>query len=252
MKTPVLIALLLAGMSLLRPMPASAQLIPPSVSGSNAAAPSGPGQQCRAAIEEVERTAHIPNRLLAAIGRVETGRPDPAGGWAPWPWSIDVNGQGQFFATKQEAVAAVRALQARGVRSIDVGCLQINLFYHPAAFDSLEEAFDPAANAAYAARFLIQLHQFSGDWSQAAALYHSAIPAQGAAYRSRVLEVWPLERGRPATARLAGGPTGLGSPNAMRSRPLVGSDGLIQPSRLAGQSNAKRATTPGSQREAMR
>ena len=45
--------------------------------------------------------------------------------------------------TRQQAVAAVQALQARGVRSIDVGCLQVNLMYHPIAFASLDDAFDP-------------------------------------------------------------------------------------------------------------
>ena len=40
----------------------------------------------------------------------------------PWPWAIDADGVGQFFATKAQAVAAVSALQAQGVHSIDVGC----------------------------------------------------------------------------------------------------------------------------------
>ena len=75
----------------------------------------------------------------------------------PWPWTVNAEGQGAFYDTKAEAVAAVRAMQARGVRSIDVGCGQINLMHHPDAFASLEQAFDPQANAAYAARFLKEL-----------------------------------------------------------------------------------------------
>src|SRR5438105_3878431 len=87
-----------------------------------------PGEQCRVAIEAAERTQALPSHLLAAIGQVESGRRDPATGqWTPWPWTIDVGGQGTFFATKAEAIAAVRALQAKGVQSIDVGCVQINL-----------------------------------------------------------------------------------------------------------------------------
>ncbi len=72
----------------------------------------------------------------------------------PWPWTINVAGQGFFFPTKALAVTAVRELLASGVQSIDVGCLQVNLMFHPAAFASLEQAFDPMANARYAARFL--------------------------------------------------------------------------------------------------
>ena len=100
----------------------------------------------------------MPAHLLAAISRVESGRRDPATGAVhPWPWSVNAEGQGASYDTKAEAVAAVRAMQANGVRSIDVGCGQINLMYHPDAFPSLELAFDPQANAAYAAKFLKEL-----------------------------------------------------------------------------------------------
>ena len=64
-----------------------------------------------------------------------------------------------FSPPRRQAIAAVKALQARGVRSIDVGCMQINLSYHPHAFRDLDQAFDPHANAAYAERFLTQLYR---------------------------------------------------------------------------------------------
>ncbi len=69
---------------------------------------------------------------------------------------------------RPQAVAAVRAMQARGIQSIDVGCGQINLMHHPDAFASLEQAFDPQANAVYAARFLKELFAQTGDWNKAA------------------------------------------------------------------------------------
>ncbi len=108
----------------------------------------------------------------------------------PWPWTINAEGVGAFFASKAEAIAAVRALQARGVRSIDVGCMQVNLMFHPTAFASLDEAFDPQANALYAAHFLNALNAGSRDWSYAIAAYHSQTPDIGADYRRRVLAVW--------------------------------------------------------------
>ena len=112
----------------------------------------------------------------------------------PWPWSVNAEGQGVFYDTKAEAVAAVRAMQANGVRSIDVGCGQINLMYHPDAFPNLELAFDPQANAAYAAQFLKALHAQTGDWKKATAMYHSATPAVGAEYQQQVQVVWPEEQ----------------------------------------------------------
>src|SRR3546814_16620059 len=64
--------------------------------------------------------------------------------------------KGRFLPSKAAAIEEVRRLQARGIRNIDVGCLQVNLHYHPDAFASRETAFDPEANAAYAAAFLVR------------------------------------------------------------------------------------------------
>jgi hypothetical protein len=172
----------------------------PALAHAEAIAGPGPGQQCRAAIRAAERAAGIPSQLMAAIGRVESGRREPDGSVNPWPWSIDAEGEGRVFETKAEAIAAVRTLQARGVRSIDVGCMQVNLMHHPEAFASLDQAFDPAANAAYAARFLVELHGQTGDWPAAAALYHSATPERGAEYRRKVMAAWPAEQQAEGTA----------------------------------------------------
>ncbi|MGC8469104.1 MAG: transglycosylase SLT domain-containing protein [Acetobacteraceae bacterium] len=164
------------------------------------------GQLCRSAIASAEVAYGIPPQLLAAIADVETGRRDPVNGRiSPWPWTIDARGQGQFFASKQAAVAAVAQLQAGGVHTIDVGCLQVDLRHHPHAFPSLAVAFDPVANADYAAGFLRRLHDRLGSWRAAAAAYHSMTPALGAAYEAKVMAAWPMER------RLAGlaPPTGL-------------------------------------------
>lgn len=149
---------------------------------------------CRSAIRAAERAHGIPQALLSALGRVESGRRDPVtGNFGPWPWTINAEGRGQFFPTKAEAIAAVRRLQAEGVRSIDIGCMQVNLRHHPNAFASLEDAFDPAKNAAYAATFLVSLQEASKNWLQAAAHYHSHTPEFATAYQRRVMAAWPEE-----------------------------------------------------------
>ena len=155
--------------------------------------------QCAAAIATAQRSADIPVGLLAAIARVESGRIDPLSGvLRPWPWTIDADGTGYFFATKAAAVAAAAQFQAQGVPSIDVGCMQINLLDHPAAFASLAQAFDPLANALYAARFLRKLFRATGDWSAAVAAYHSQTRAVGAAYARKVLAARGWPRAPPA------------------------------------------------------
>jgi hypothetical protein len=180
---PLLLALLLAA-------PVRAKALPAA----------DPGQQCRAAIAAAERSFGIPGGLMAAIARIESGRRGPDGRVDPWPWSIDAEGNGRTFETKTAAMAAIRALQAAGVRSIDVGCMQVNLLHHPDAFPTLDAAFDPTANVAYAARFLSQLHAQTGSWPEAAALYHSATPALAAEYRRKVMEAWPAELAQAGTA----------------------------------------------------
>lgn len=182
------------------PMP-----VPPrGLAGSGQALPgttlanADPGQLCRDAVRLIQRGSAqqgsaMPTQLMAAIARVESGRPDGRGGVRPWPWTINAEGQGSYFESKQQAIAAVRALQARGVKSIDVGCMQVNLMYHPDAFANLEQAFDPVANARYAASFLNRLYAQTRDWNKATALYHSATPELGDAYQRKVAAALPDE-----------------------------------------------------------
>jgi hypothetical protein len=168
------------------PLTAAAQLMP--------ARGFSEGHLCRAAIAEAERGANLPRGLLQAIGRVESGRRDPeTGQFAPWPWTINAEGEGKYFPTREAAIAHVRQLQARGVRIIDVGCMQVNLHHHPNAFASLEQAFDPLTNARYAARFLTELNGGRADWRQAAGHYHSQTPERAGPYREQVLAAWEQE-----------------------------------------------------------
>jgi hypothetical protein len=174
---------------------------------------------------------------LGSIALVESGRLDDHGVARPWPWTIDVEGRGQFVATKEDAVAAVSALQASGVRSIDVGCMQVNLMYHPNAFASLDEAFDPSANAQYAARFLNTLYGVSGSWVQATAAYHSETPAIGADYQRRVMARWqPNMVGTSPAYRMFGPPgTRYGdfAPVSRAYRDFAGPAATL-PARIAG------------------
>ena len=187
---PLLLALMIFGLSLGR-----AEAIP------TAQAIPSPGEQCRAAIAGAERAHGIPPQLMAAIGRVESGRRDPVTGvGGAWPWTINAEGQGFWFDTKAQVVAKVEELRARGVRSIDVGCMQVNLMHHATAFPNLDQAFEPAVNADYAARFLAQLREKTGDWTKATAFYHSATPALGEPYAAKVMAVWPEEQRKAGAA----------------------------------------------------
>jgi hypothetical protein len=214
-----LAGLVIAGFVVAQSHAASAQHLPPSpVMQGIMASSADPAMQCRAAIRSAERAAGIPTQLMAAIARVESGRPDAQGVIHPWPWTINVEGQGYIYNSKPEAIAAVRGFQQRGARSIDIGCMQVNLMFHPAAFASLDEAFDPAANANYAARFLTQLYAQSRDWTRATANYHSATPELGDNYQRKVAAVLPEEMRRIGqTPLMAGGGPNVWSSNVWSS-----------------------------------
>jgi hypothetical protein len=149
--------------------------------------PADTSQLCGTAVQAAETRYTLPTGLLYAISEVESGRPVPGGGGSrPWPWTVQAENQSHYFATKAEAIQWVRLAQDRGVASIDVGCMQVNLMYHPSAFATLDDAFDPTHNAEYAARFLTSLHTQTGDWHQAAGRYHSETLALALPYRRQV------------------------------------------------------------------
>ncbi len=174
---------------------------------------------CQQAVMAAEQTHAIPQGLLSAIAQVESGRRDPATGQVqPWPWTVNADGDGEFFDSAAQAIQFVRTSPAH---DIDVGCMQISLLHHPTAFSSLQQAFDPIANAAYAADYLRQLYTQTNDWAAAAALYHSATPALAAEYRGKVMAAWNKGTGTAAgpsllarawAATMGGGATAMGGP----------------------------------------
>lgn len=147
--------------------------------------------RCAAAVSAQEARHGIPHKLLTAVSLVESGRwDDKAGETIAWPWTVTAEGKGHFFPTKAAAIAFVRQLQARGVTSVDVGCMQVNLLYHPNAFPSLEAAFDPYQNAAYGAKFLAELRQEQGSWQHAVQHYHSSTEERRIPYQRKVYTAW--------------------------------------------------------------
>lgn len=148
-------------------------------------------QICQRATQHAEAGSALPKDLLTAISHAESGQWDAQEqAIIAWPWTVTSGGKGRYFPDKKSAIAHVRDLQRQGVRNIDVGCLQVNLRYHPDAFSSLEAAFDPNTNARYAAQFLGKLQRSNKSWTQAIKRYHSANPSHGNPYHKRVLNFW--------------------------------------------------------------
>ncbi|MBV1885952.1 MAG: transglycosylase SLT domain-containing protein [Parvibaculaceae bacterium] len=172
----------------------TAQAAPQTIS--EHANPQNHWNTCRQAAYALEDIHHTPRGLIAAITLTETGRRGPQGKLEAWPWTINAEGRGYHFTSKREAIRAVRRLMAEGKRSIDIGCMQVNLRFHPRAFTSLEEAFDPEANIAYGISFLKDLHRKSRSWDMAVGNYHSYSPALNQRYFKKVRSLWNKEKRR--------------------------------------------------------
>jgi hypothetical protein len=170
--------------------------------------PARQSAQCRTAIAAAEIKYQLPPNLLNSIAKVESGRPIASlGQFQPWPWTIDADGQGLFLDSRAAAVAWAQQGLKRGVRFMDIGCLQVDWQLHPGAFTSLDQAFDPMANADYAARYLRSLYgEAHGDWNVAVGWYHSHTVDLAAEYRYRVAAVG------------AGILTGIGGPESLFER----------------------------------
>jgi len=142
-----------------------------------------PGEICDAAAQLASRQTGVPLDVLQAITRTETGR-KRNGRFEPWPWTVNMEGKGVWFTTLDEARAYVFRNFKRGARSFDVGCFQINYKWHHQGFSSIDEMFDPEANALYAARFLRRLYDEHGNWIDAAGSYHSRTPKYANRYKA--------------------------------------------------------------------
>lgn len=185
-----------------------------------------PGLQCDRAAELAARQTGVPLAVLMAITRAETGR-GQGGRLVPWPWTVNMEGAGRWFETEQEARAYVEESRARGARSFDIGCFQINHLWHGQAFASVEDMFDPARNARYAAEFLKSLYAETGSWPAAAGAYHSRTPDRSARYAERFARIHDslLDADVPAASRSdpdqSGGSAGIDDPGSVNRFPLL-------------------------------
>lgn len=142
------------------------------------------GALCDQAASQAARRTGVPVSILKALTRTETGRRKD-GVFAPWPWSMNVEGKGRWFASRADAETYLQSVRAAGTRNFDVGCFQINFRWHGTAFATPALMFEPAENALYAARFLRRLYDEKGNWVDAAAAYHSRTPKYASRYKAR-------------------------------------------------------------------
>lgn len=146
----------------------------------NPSAGPNPAELCRDAATAAAQETGVPEQVLLAITLVETGRDDQ-----PWPWTVTVEGSGEWLDSAEAAATQIEAAIDRGISNIDIGCFQLNYRWHANGFASAADMLDPYENALYAATFLAGHHDRTGDWPTAAAAYHSATPEYAEAYQAK-------------------------------------------------------------------
>jgi hypothetical protein len=185
---------------------------------------------CPTLISQTESRRNIPRGLLMAIAMTESGlngRPDP--------YAMNIAGRGYHANGFQDMNNVISANWQRGVKSIDVGCMQINLKFHGDKFAHMTDLIDPTTNVNYGASFLINLATQEGSWKDAVMSYHNRTnPSRRAWYGCKVwnnyLRITGAQTGYVACASAPGG----------SSTAAVGS---TTPIRLAGY-NVQRGAGP--------
>ena len=134
----------------------------------------------------------IPDTIFYAVALAESGRSINAYGVRrPWPWTLNVAGDGYYYSTRIEAWQALRDWLKKGKRSIDIGLMQINWRYHKGRLGDPWQALDPYHNLRVGAGILQDCYATEHDWWASVGCYHApANPEHASRYRRRVKYQW--------------------------------------------------------------
>jgi soluble lytic murein transglycosylase-like protein len=141
--------------------------VPATTNAPTTGAPVGSGV-CEREIQAAAAKYGVPEGILYSVGLTETGRKGSLSAFA-----MNVEGKAYFPPSQQAAMTTFYDAKRQGRKLIDIGCMQINHYFHGENFSSPEEMFDPKRNVEYAARFLRDLHDRHETWTMAVARYHA-------------------------------------------------------------------------------
>ena len=139
-----------------------------SISDCVTADPAANADACAREMVQAARRYDVPLGMLYAVGLTETGQK----GFLQ-PYALNVDGHAIYGIDERTALEQFARAKAAGAKLIDLGCMQINHYYHGDKFASVRAMFDPARNVDYAARFLKELKQREGSWTMAVARYNA-------------------------------------------------------------------------------
>lgn len=125
--------------------------------------------------EQVGNEFEIDPLLLYSISLSESGYAPSRREEArqPWPWTIGSAKGPKFAANKEDAEMALENLKKRGFKNIDVGLMQVNIFWHKDKVKDVD-LFDPLENLRAGAKILKHaLDSAKGDLVTGIGRYHN-------------------------------------------------------------------------------
>ena len=150
--------------------------------------------------EEVIPTAYrriaaeheIPLQLFYAVALAESGKTiESTNRRRPWPWTLNIAGQGVYFSSRWEAWRALDQSLRDGQDSVDIGLMQVNWRFHQASLGNSWLALDPTHNLSVGANILKDCYQSRRDWWASVGCYHApADQLRAQRYRTRVVALW--------------------------------------------------------------
>ena len=134
----------------------------------------------------------IPVQLFYAIALAESGKSRaPTSGRRPWPWTLNIAGEGVYFDSRWAAWQALDQSLRAGQDSVDIGLMQVNWRFHQARLGNTWLALDPTHNLSVGADILKDCYQSRRDWWASVGCYHApADQPRARRYRARVVALW--------------------------------------------------------------
>lgn len=123
---------------------------------------------CEREMIRAAKSYDVPLGVLYAVGLTETGRKGSL-----QPFALNVEGRAEYGTSAGDAIRRFERAREGGAKLIDLGCMQINHYYHGEKFASPDAMLVPRLNVDYAAKFLKELRLREGSWTMAVARYHA-------------------------------------------------------------------------------
>lgn len=136
--------------------------------------------------------AGVSSSQLYSIALQESGMVWRDQSFRPWPWTLTVNKgnirvkPGSYrYASKADAANALTQMLSQGVTNIDVGLMQVNLYWHGHRVSDKQLLLEPSVNLMVAASILKEVNTLN-DLTTVIGRYHSFNSRLGSAYANKV------------------------------------------------------------------